>query len=510
MNWDIDSKYFRVVFGLLACAELFSFLLYFFPSAQNAIFLILSAIIFWLSFKKPHLLFGIMLAELFIGAKGYLFFASFGDFKLPIRIVAWAALMLGWFVGQIMDLIEKKFDWKKSFFDYNSIFFRSRFLKYFVFLFVFIVLGALIGFINNDLVNWFGDLNAWLYFLIIFPVARLMNKENLKDWTAIFWASCLWLSVKTIILFYFFSHSFGYFLTDLYSWTRDNLLGEVTKLPSGFIRVFSQSQIFVVFAFFASFLLWLEKFSGVYATKNLIKSRNFLKTFFLSAIFLSAILISLSRSFWLGMVAGVFLVVAHLVFTKQFKKIIYSVGWGSVVITASALLIFSAMALPYPKQLYDTDVMSSFLNRVGEGSDEAAITSRWALLNPLWGEVKKYAVVGNGFGSTITYYSKDPRIVTQSGGSGEFTTYAFEWGWLDIWLKIGIAGLAVYLIFIFALARQGIKDFFTRNRAIYSYAQFFSACFLMMFVVHFFSPYFNHPLGIIIVVLASVIVDENQ
>ena len=55
--------------------------------------------------------------------------------------------------------------------------------------------------------------------------------------------------------------------------------------------------------------------------------------------------------------------------------------------------------------------------------------------------------MGRGFGATVTYQTRDPRILADNG-SGEYTTYAFEWGWLDIWLKLGIFGLAAYFLLI--------------------------------------------------------------
>jgi len=63
-----------------------------------------------------------------------------------------------------------------------------------------------------------------------------------------------------------------------------------------------------------------------------------------------------------------------------------------------------------------------------------------------------------GFGKELTYQSNDPRVL-QNHPDGLYTTYAFEWGYLDIALKIGVVGLLVYLALIVQLFYRGIFNF---------------------------------------------------
>ncbi len=131
--------------------------------------------------------------------------------------------------------------------------------------------------------------------------------------------------------------------------------------------------------------------------------------------------------------------------------------------------------------------------------DEAAVRSRWDLLPPLGREIIKHPIIGSGFGTTVTYKSSDPRAVQVNPG-GIFTTYAFEWGFLDIMLKIGLTGLIVYLLLIGKIWRSGWR--------LGQSGEFISFGLLLglgaLLATNFFSPYLNHPLGIGYIILSDI------
>ena len=79
-------------------------------------------------------------------------------------------------------------------------------------------------------------------------------------------------------------------------------------------------------------------------------------------------------------------------------------------------------------------------------TEEAAIGSRFQLLKPLLNKYLEKPIIGAGFGTTVTYTTEDPRSKQQNNGL--YTTYSFEWGYLDVLVKIGAVGLLVYLFFI--------------------------------------------------------------
>jgi O-antigen ligase len=103
-------------------------------------------------------------------------------------------------------------------------------------------------------------------------------------------------------------------------------------------------------------------------------------------------------------------------------------------------------------------------------------------------EVGRAPIEGSGFGATITYQSRDPRIVQATGG--EYTTYAFEWGWLDLWYKLGLLGLVLVLAILF---RLGYGFWRLRPQDWQTWAIIIGL--VSLATVHFFTPYLNHPLG---------------
>ena len=105
----------------------------------------------------------------------------------------------------------------------------------------------------------------------------------------------------------------------------------------------------------------------------------------------------------------------------------------------------------------------------------------------------------SGFGSVVTYRTNDPRILSSSP-NGLYTTYAFEWGWLDVWLKLGFLGLLAYIILFLKIITDGLKI----NKSL---SLSLTVGLLVLMAVNIFSPYINHPLGIGYLVMAICIMD---
>ena len=168
----------------------------------------------------------------------------------------------------------------------------------------------------------------------------------------------------------------------------------------------------------------------------------------------------------------------------------------------SIALVFGIVKFPYPRPTAAFD-LSLLSERAGKISGEAGVSSRWNLLPPLLREIKQAPLLGKGFGATVTYKTQDPRVLEQNP-SGEYTTYAFEWGYLDIWLKLGLIGLLVYIALLGKIFIEGIKT---------SYKLLCISLLsglVMIMVTSFFSPYLNHPLGIGYVILTSLILGQKK
>ena len=152
-----------------------------------------------------------------------------------------------------------------------------------------------------------------------------------------------------------------------------------------------------------------------------------------------------------------------------------------------------------------TDPSSLITKRLDLG--ESAVSSRWSQLPALGRAIGKNPVFGSGWGTTVEYQSHDPRIVTEEKPDGWYTTYAFEWGYLDFVLKIGIVGVMAYLfVFYKILSRFYIlwktkQDHFYRALVVGLILGF-----IALLCVHGFTPYLNHPLGIGYIILCYVFI----
>lgn len=110
--------------------------------------------------------------------------------------------------------------------------------------------------------------------------------------------------------------------------------------------------------------------------------------------------------------------------------------------------------------------------------------------------------MGHGFGKAVVYKTKDPRAL-EGSPDGLYRTYTFEWGWLDIWVKMGVLGLLAYLFLLYGIVRVSIeKGTFWCEVAILGL--------LVFFMVNIFTPYANHPLGFGFLLLLAALVSWEK
>ena len=166
-----------------------------------------------------------------------------------------------------------------------------------------------------------------------------------------------------------------------------------------------------------------------------------------------------------------------------------------VAFIAATGLIFAVARFPFPKPS-PADLTVAAQSRLEAGE---AGQSRWNLLPPLWHAVAKHPILGSGFGTTVTYISNDPRV-REVSPTGEYTTYAFEWGWLDVWVKLGAVGLILYLGLLAYIGRALAQCARTSTPCLAGLAVL-----IALAAVSVFTPYLNHPLGLGILTLLTIL-----
>lgn len=471
MDIKLFGKFFKYTFGALIVLELISLLTAIYQPLKPVAFLLILVAVITLTLKDTKNGIYIALAELFTGGKGYLFAISFNGISISIRIAIFVTIILIWLIkspkNKLLHDLHKKIP------------------RGYLVLAIFIIIGLVNGFINNEKQNAFFDFNAWIYFALIPALLTTLNKKSINNVTQVLAGATTYLSLKTIGALILFSHGITGIGGVFYKWIRDTGVGEVTYVAGNIFRVFMQSQLYVIVGLFIGLAILL--------VKKDFKNKNTL--YIIGYVYLMSltIIISQSRSFWVGVASGLITLLLLAIWKLNFR------------VKKSSLLILGLTAMIISQVFLIQVITNNFgSNVVGDRfknlQTEAAGVSRISQLRPLTNEVIQQFIFGYGFGKTVTYKSSDPRIVAQNP-DGIYTTYAFEWGYLDIILKLGILGLIAYLYLLFQITHAGLKKIKTDTLIVIGTL----SALVAILATNMFSPYLNHPLGIGYLLLISTI-----
>lgn len=479
-------------FSSFLLIEIVSYLSLISVNLNQVVYVLLAVILIIVSFYSLEYALLIIFAELFIGSMGHLFVMSIFGQVVPIRMIFWLIVMLKFITNFIWQLIKDK---KRG--EYLEALKNFSALKYLLILGFFVTLSLVNAYLRGNEFNLiFSDANSYLYFLLIFPlvvVYKNYSSKTLDNLKVLFISASIWISLKTLFLLFVFTHNLS-FASEVYYWLRKTLVGEMTATLSGWPRVFIQSQIYSGLALFFTFWAYLK-----------IKSDNYFKiiiNFFISILFASSLLISFSRSFWVGLICAILFSLIAVWLIYDFKKVVQGIFWFVVSFLLGFILIYLVAILPYHQA---GDFKADFVGRISN-TNESAISSRWSLLPVLSKEIMREPFFGQGHGATITYISSDPRVL-KNNPSGRYTTYAFEWGYFDIWLKIGLFGVLSYLVLLGYLLKNALK-YSLKNQDYISLGLASGIVFLA--VTNFFTPFLNHPLGIGILILGSCLIQRDK
>jgi len=425
----------------------------------------------------------LIILELLVGVQGYILAFEFSNFSLSLRI-CFFIIWLSMFTSRMLTTKSSDF----------LAYFRA---KWWIFSIpFFIIFFGLSRAMSNELDFYliFFDVNGYLFWFYALPFLYLgLNKTKLLTLITV---GVTWIIGESLVLFYTFGHHFNNFNLLLYHWLRDWRMIEITEITLALYRIFMQNQIFLLLVLGLIFTLIIQK-----------QKVNYYYLFYFVILSLGLI-ISFSRSMWLGIAAMVILLV-YVGLNKKIKNILHF-SWKNFIIYGLFGLILSSglwlsiAHLPLPAIDWDSLDIHRF-------SLDASANARLRMLEPLQYSLRQEVLLGYGFGKTLTYFTTDPRIVNSTAGnSGQYTTFAFEWGYLDIALKIGIIGLLVYISFLFKFVKDLFKQFLvTADPFIFGLV----IAMIALLITNITTPYLNHPQGIgfiIVILLISNIYSRDQ
>ncbi len=467
--------------AILFMVDILSWLGWAYPWFGSSLTVILALGWFYLAKRNLVLGLSLLLMELIVGSLGHLFNFNWGETLISLRL----ALFMAALALMIWRL------WIKQ----EFIYLFNRLSLWYGLSLAGLAWGLVVGLARGN--SWgtlFLDINGYFY-LLLWPLFLIMVKTTV--WRAqlesLLKVALVWLGLRTILLFYLYSHFDAAYLWPVYQWYRDTALGEITYVSSNYFRVFSQSQIWSLLAAVAGL---------AYLAGDFLKQKYYRLTVFNVGFVwfnLIVVIISLSRSFWLGGLAAWLMIVLWLINKKWPATPLYLLlSFVLLLSSIGVVLFFNRLPLP-TVPIGASNVLASRLN-VGE----AAGASRLNLLQPLMNEISSALVVGRGFGATVTYQTLDPRLIqSTAGSSGVVTVYALEWGYLDMWLKLGLIGLAAVFSFLLYHFWFSFKNWWRAGSMNWSWLW---PVWLSLLVVNLTTPYLNHPLGLgaLMLILAYV------
>lgn len=445
-------KTYGKIVAVFCAVELLSWLAYIGPRSELyiTIALLLVALIF--AWKRPVWLAYASIAELIVGSKGYLFFLQFGQTKISIRMILFV-LLISVAIPNILR------EWKTL---------RTTVLNRIFLLFIgWLILSVIIAIVrHNNLSTTYTDVNAFIY-LALLPVWWLIVRRD-PSWRAnilaILLAGATIIGFKSWLMVLLFGQDISS-IRQVYTWIRNTGVGEITFINNNMYRVFFQSQIYSLITLCVTLVLYVR----TNAPRWLIIPMT------MSAL---GVYISLSRSFWLGLGVFAILFIGWIIRRREWPSLARLSITLPLGIFAWAMLVW---ALSFPAFSLAGGRANAVANRLNASGSADAATSRANQIQPLLKSIGNHPIIGNGFGTTVTYFSTDPRT------KGWKTTSAFELGYLDLWLKIGLAGMVLYAGWIIGIWRQIAKT---------PWAGIFIFSGLALAAVNLTSPYLNHPLGI--------------
>ncbi len=501
-NKGIHLPFWLWSFLTIMAVEVLSFVGWSTPAANDVMFWVIGIVTFILGLYRLEYAVMIALAELVIGSKGGLFSFVIGSHEINVRIIIFTALAIAWVLRYCAAGISAKTLLPEGF----LVIRHSLFRWWYAAMGALILAGTVYGLMRNTPGLVFADANAWYYFFIAPIVYDALSKKGVLSRVARLTSVAIAAQLtKTFFLIYAMSHpGIGYEITiALYRWVRDTGVGEVTMVSQNVYRTFLQSQIYLLpfFLGILAYLRWGSEGKPSYASKYTGRA------IWAGGFVCAGIIVGQSRSFWVALAfAGLFLAMMGLR-RSMVRGYGAWVGKGVLIVLCSLLIIISVIRFPFPSTSADLG-----LNSVsGRFANEAAVGSRWSLLPVMAHEITKSPLIGFGYGKTLTYNSQDPRIL-ENNPTGEYTTYAFEWGYLEILLKVGIVGFALYgafLGYVLFIGWRAISNIQKNNNGMaYAWTVGLWLGLITVIVTHFFTPYLNHPLGIAYIVVASFVFER--
>ncbi len=321
-----------LLFGVLV--ELLSLLGKGFPMFQMMAWALVCLLALVLTWRRLDYGLYFLVVDLILGSKsGHHFSWQVATVSVSLRMGLYAVVMgvwaIRWLQGRYRDELKA----------YKGI------LKIWALLGVAVLWGVFRAFLSRNAGrDIFLDANGFLYGLLILPVLSVALKLDKKEILEVVRGALTIMVAKTFLIIYLFSHANSQFieanLRSLYRWVRDSGVGEITVMDTGFARVFFQSHIYALLAFFVLFV----PSSQESVRRHIVRE----KKFWMLSILAGVIIGSFSRSFWIATVCSLTGMVIFLIFRKQWKQLGTVMARSLLFFGTGLVILFAVVRFPLP------------------------------------------------------------------------------------------------------------------------------------------------------------------
>lgn len=414
INWP---QIFLLILGFFAI-RLLSFL---FKNSQigQDIFVWLNVLVLAVLFyKNKTLAWYYLLLEFILGGAG-LFFQSF---SLSLRTILTLEFLGLYFLTDFKIF-------KKDFWHINK-----NILFVFLIALLFLISSFYLGLKNNhSLLFIIQDLLPFIFFLLIIPAKEYFTHKKIYTHLlhlplAFIAASSIWSIFNLLI----FRVGLSVLHSDYYNWLRDFALAKITCLDTGFWRIVFPEHLLLIPTMI--FLITLY-----------IKTKDKLILIFLSLANI-VLALNISRAYLLALLFALLILKYQTKFLTWFKI--------TVITLAGFVLIFFIINLAVSQgKNFGLNILGLRLPGISQINTDPSANSRLQLLKPIWQNIQDSPTLGQGLGLNISF-------INDIGQS--IATRHFDWGYLEIWAKFGLAFLlffiSLWLILIKNLLRQTKKQ----------------------------------------------------
>lgn len=448
-NWQTLFLVF-IYFGI----RLLSFALASHTILQAIVVFVILMILGGLYYKHPDWAWYILLGELVLGGAGH-FFEFFGLSIRTILVLTFIALWTGYTIStntkKILHIPHKLF--------YLLITLAS-----------FVGISALIGTMNNHGIRAvIQDLIPYSFFVLVLPAYYLFKKQkNQKYLIRLLIAFLISSAIFSLITFILFSSGAEVLQSPYYKWFRDVAMGKITDMGGGFFRIVAPEHLLIT-----PLVLLISSL--------LMKKEKHHKLWWAMLIFgIFILILNFSRIYFLALIIGLIV----LKYKHNFKNWIFV----SATVGVITLLLFTSTSLAASGGASTgLDLLGLRIASISRPETEASALTRMTLLEPIFMMIRQHPITGSGLGSRIIFI--DPVK------SATLSSPHFDWGYLELWVELGLFGLTSFLSVIFYCIFLLIK----KIRAVSNYHDFYvgllAGC-VSFLVMNITSPALFHVLGI--------------